>query len=169
MLRRMIATSLDHPRTRRSACAVAEALFAGEDGPPPASRLDWLADEVVDLLHHAGTQARLMFQLCLFAISWLAPLWVRALPPLRRLPLAERVRALSRMEDNPTFAPLILACKAVLCMLYYEDEEAARSIAAYDPCTPGRRRLPLLPPEPLALVLTPPVTPTVHLDRGGAA
>jgi hypothetical protein len=132
-------------RTQRSALAVAEALFCDTQGPPPAARLAWALDELADLLRHAGTRGRWLFQLCLLAVSWLAPLWVGALPPLRRLCLSDRVRALTRLEHRPRLAPLVLACKAVLCMVYYEDEGAARDIAAYEPCEPQRRRLPLLP------------------------
>lgn len=140
----MSATLLALPRTRLSIRAVAEAIFSGAAGPPPAARLDWTVAEVLDLLRHAGARSRLLFQLCLFLISWLAPLWIFRLPPLRRLTAADRIRALSRLEDSPACASLVLACKAILCMIYYEDEAAARSIAAYEPCHPGRRRLPLL-------------------------
>lgn len=138
----MSATSLALPRTRRSIHAVAEALFHGPDGPPPPARIDWVVGDVADLLRHAGGRARLLFQLCLALVSWLAPLWIGRLPPLRRLSIGDRVRALSRLEDSRQGASLVLACKAVLCMVYYEDEGAARSIAAYEPCLP--RRLPVL-------------------------
>lgn len=138
----MSALTLPLPRTQRSIRAVAEALFHGPDGPPPAARIDWLVGDVADLLRHAGGRARLLFQLCLSLVSWLAPLWIGRLPPLRRLSVADRVRALTRLEDSRQGASLVLACKAVLCMVYYEDEGAARGIAAHDPCQP--RRLPLL-------------------------
>jgi hypothetical protein len=138
----MAATQLALARTQRSLRAVAEALFSGTAGPPPAARLDWLVAEVSDLLRHAGARSRYLFQLCLFLVSWLAPLWLLRLPPLGRLTVAERIRALTRLEDSPACASLVLACKAILCMVYYEDEAAARSIAAYEPCQ--ARRLPLL-------------------------
>ena len=143
----MSATQLALPRTRRSIRAVAEALFSGAAGPPPAERLDWAVAEVLDLLRHAGARSRLLFQLCLLLVSWLAPLWIFRLPPLRRLSTADRIRALGRLEDSPACASLVLACKAVLCMVYYEEEAAARAIAAYEPCHPDRRRLPLLTPQ----------------------
>lgn len=140
----MAATHLALARTQRSIRAVAEALFATLAGPPPAARLDWLVAEVCDLLRHAGARSRYLFQLCLALVSWLAPLWLFRLPPLRRLTLEDRIRALTRLEDSPACASLVLACKAVLCMVYYEDEAAARGIAAYEPCDPQHRRLPLL-------------------------
>ena len=147
--------------TQRRAYALAEALFSGPAGPPPAPRLDWLVAEVTDLLHYAGRRSRWLFQLCLFLVSWLAPLWLRRLPPLGRLSPRDRVQALTRMEDSPTFSPLVLACKTVLCMVYYEDEAAAREIGAHEPCDPERRRRPLLP------MFIPPVTRSpepMHLD-----
>lgn len=142
----MSASSLVFSPTQRRAHALAAALFSGPAGPPPAPRLDWLVAEVADLLHHAGPRARWLFQLCLFCVSWLAPLWLFRLPTLHRLSVADRVRALTRMEDSPTFSPLVLACKTVLCMIYYEDETAAREIGAYEPCEPAHRRLPLWTP-----------------------
>ena len=108
----------------------------------PGARIDWVVGDVADLLRHAGGRARLLFQLCLALVSWLAPLWIGRLPPLRRLSIGDRVRALSRLEDSRQGASLVLACKAVLCMVYYEDEGAARAIAAYEPCQP--RRLPVV-------------------------
>lgn len=142
----MLATPLVLARTQRSTRAVAEALFHGLDGPPPPPRIDWVVAEVADLLRHAGTRARSLFQLCLFAVSWLAPLWIFRLPPLRRLSVEDRIRALTRLEDSQAGSSLVLACKAVLCMVYYEDEGAARAICAYEPCHP--RRLPLLATAP---------------------
>ena len=138
----MSATPLPLARTQRSIYAVAEALFHGPDGAPPEGRIDWVVGDVADLLRHAGGRARLLFQLCLLLVSWLAPLRIGRLPPLRRLSVADRIRALTRLEDSRQGASLVLACKAVLCMVYYEDEGAARAIAAYDPCQP--RRLPVL-------------------------
>lgn len=139
-----MATTLALTRTQRSTRAVAEALFQGPDGPPPAARLDWLVADVADFLRHAGTRARGMFQLCLFLVSWLAPLWIFRLPPLRRLNLDDRVRALTRFEDSQLGSSLVLACKAVLCMVYFEDEEAARELMDHEP---GQlRRLPLFRP-----------------------
>ena len=144
--------------------------------PGPRSSLSTL----FALLRHAGARSRYLFQLCLTLVAWLAPLGIFRLPPLRRLTLAERIRALTRLEDSPACASLVLACKAVLCMVYYEDEAAARAIAAYEPCHPGRRRLPLLTPQVVAQaeesarlpLLTQPVAadaPAVAgLDAGGA-
>lgn len=149
MLRCMSAPSQAALLTR--ARVLAEALFCGLAGPPPASRITWLVGEVDDLLRYAGRRSRWLFQVCLFFVSWQAPLWLWRLPPLRRLPIADRVRALTKMEDSPTFSPLVLACKTVLCMVYYEDEGAAREIGAFEPCEPAQRRLPLW---------TPPVAPT---------
>ena len=77
-------------------------------------------------------------------MAWHASVPEFRLPPLRRLSVEDRIRALTRLEDSQAGSSLVLACKAVLCMVYYEEEEAARAIAAHDPCDPDRRRLPLL-------------------------
>ncbi len=110
-----------------SARAVAEAVFSTESGPPPGDRLDWLALELEDFLARAGSRTRWMLRLALVAVSLLAPLLAGRLPPLRRLPLPERIRALCLLENSRLGAP-VLAVKALLCVLYYEHPDAAREI-----------------------------------------
>src|SRR5690606_31683173 len=48
------------PRSLRAARAIAEALFAREDGPPPPARLDWLAADLGDFFGHVTLRARLL-------------------------------------------------------------------------------------------------------------
>jgi hypothetical protein len=115
------------PRMRRATRALAEALFSTETGCPPADRLDWLEDEVDDFLAHAGPQARLVYRACLLGISSVAPVLVWRPPPLRRLPVKRRVRALERMERSP-LGIAVFGAKALLCINYYEHPDAAREI-----------------------------------------
>jgi hypothetical protein len=119
----------------RRARAVAEAVFLRADGPPPASRLDWLALELEDFLARSGTQTRVVFRLSLFVVSLLAPLSIGRLRSLESLPLRERVRALGRLEDR--FGPPVLAVKALLCVLYYEHPDAAREVGFDGSCLTG--------------------------------
>jgi len=99
--------------------AFAEALFATQDGPPPPGEVDWVVAEFQDHLHHAGFGPRLLFRLALFAVSFLAPLFVFAFPTLRRLPVPRRVEAIHKMEASP-IGPAVLALKAFLCLHYFE-------------------------------------------------
>jgi hypothetical protein len=117
---------------RAATSALAEALFASEDGAPPAARLRWLCDELDDFLGRAGPKARLFFRLSLLAVSVLAPLMIRRLRPLRTLPLAARTQALTRIEES-AFALPLLAVKAILCILYYEHPDVVREIG-YGAC-----------------------------------
>ena len=105
--------------------AFAEALFSTEAGPPAAERMDWLMKEMEEYLQLAGPGARLIFGLALFTVTWLSPLFIRRLPTLRHLELAERVEALTRMEESFASAP-VLAVKAFLCVVYYEHPEMGR-------------------------------------------
>lgn len=114
-------------RMRRATWAVAEALFTTDGGPPPEDRLDWLVDDLDDFLAHAGPRSRLIYRLCLWAISTLAPLLVWRLPPFRRLSSVKRVEALERLERSP-FALAVFGCKMLLCIVYYEHPDAAREI-----------------------------------------
>lgn len=103
--------------------AVAEALFATESGPPPAERLDWLVEDLSDFFAHAGTRARFVYRLCLFAIGLLAPLMVRKLPPFRGLSFEDRAHALEALERSP-LGLAVFGAKAPLCFVYYEHPQA---------------------------------------------
>lgn len=107
------------PATCRHLRAVSEALFY-RGSPLPPDQLDWVEREAMTTLILSGHRARLLFSLALFAVGWLAPLWVWRLPPLRRLSLPQRIAALSKFEESPLGAPLLLGLKAVLCFLFYE-------------------------------------------------
>ncbi len=107
--------------------AFAEALFAHDDTPPPAARVDWVMTEMEDYLVRAGSRARLVFRLSLFAVSAAAPCFVGSLLPLHRLDVPRRVRALRAMEESVASAP-ILAVKAFLCVVWYEHPEAQAGV-----------------------------------------
>lgn len=121
------------PRVLRAARAVAEALFATEEGPPPGDRLDYLERDLADFFGHVTLRARLLFRACLATVFWLAPLLISRLPPLSRLAPEERVRALERLEATPLSLPL-LGAKAILCIVYYEHPDAAREIGWDQEC-----------------------------------
>lgn len=118
---------LQRPRAIAAALAVAECLFASEAGPPPKARLDWLGRELDDFLERIGADARSSYLLGLFALSVLGPLLSVSLTPLRAMDLERRAKALSKVESS--FASgLLLAVKAMLCIIYYEHPDAAASI-----------------------------------------
>lgn len=112
---------------------IAEAIFY-RGTPLPVERLDFIESEMLATLQAAGPRARTLFLLCLFGLVVLAPLWVGRLPTLMRLPLPLRIRALSRMENSPVAAGLVLAVKAALCVLYYEQPAVAAELRAAPGC-----------------------------------
>ncbi|MFW6050886.1 MAG: hypothetical protein ACODAU_06910 [Myxococcota bacterium] len=114
-------------RMRKATHAVAESLFRTDAGPPPADRLAWLVDDLDHFLAHAGPRSRLIYRLCLFAVSVLAPLFVFRLPPYRALAETKRPLALERLERSP-FGLAVFGCKMLLCILYYEHPDAAREV-----------------------------------------
>lgn len=145
----MLAHAARYPSTRRYLRDVSEALFY-RGAPLPRERLDWVEQEAIATLYNAGLRARLLFSSALFLVAWLAPLFVRRLPTISRLPLPSRITALSRLEETPLGAPLILGLKTVLCFIYYEQAEPLREIGQTATCsrTPEpQKRLPLLPPD----------------------
>lgn len=133
------------PRLLARVRAIAEALFMTHAGPPPAERLDWLVREAEDFLARAGARSRFVVGLATFVVGLLAPLVVLRFVPLARMPVRERARALSALEDR--FGAPVLAVKAMLCILYYEHPDAASAVGFDGRClTDGRPpRLPVSP------------------------
>jgi hypothetical protein len=135
------------PATCRLLRAIGEALFY-RGAPLPPGQLDWVEREAMTTLILSGRRARLLFSLALFAVGWLAPLWIWRLPPLSRLPLSQRIAALSRFEDSRLGAPLLLGLKAVLCFLFYEQPEPLAALGRPPGCMlavpPSLRALPIM-------------------------
>jgi hypothetical protein len=145
----MMAHAAHSPSTRRYLRDVSEALFY-RGTPLPQQRLDWVEHEAMATLFNAGTRARLLFCSALFLVAWLAPLWVRRLPTITRLPLPLRITALTKLEESRLGAPLVMGLKTVLCFIYYEQAEPLRELGQVSTCArspaPGHS-LPLLPPD----------------------
>ncbi|MHB8418247.1 MAG: hypothetical protein ACYDCL_09235 [Myxococcales bacterium] len=107
--------------------ALAEALFCGPEGPPPAERLDWLSGEAMDVFRRADGGIRFVLRLAMLAVSLIAPLYLGRLTLMRRLPLELRIRALGRLERGWAAAPLLLL-KVILCLMYYEHPDVEREV-----------------------------------------
>jgi len=118
---------------QRDLMAIAEALFCREQGPPPATRLVWLADEMADFLMRSGLRTRLVLRGSVAAIARAAPPLVGSVRPFRALPLESRIKALERLEKSP----LGLACfavKALSCIIWYEHPDSAEEIGFDGAC-----------------------------------
>lgn len=113
--------------------SIAEAIFFGPAGPPAPERLQWLVAEADDFLAHAGARTRFLIRLSAWLVNAFAPWAIFRFRPLRRLPLEERIAALSRLERSQLSAPL-LAIKALLSLLYYEHPDAAREVGFDGQC-----------------------------------
>lgn len=118
---------------QRQVRAFAEALFAREEDEaglplaPPKERMDWFVTDIDDFVHHLNLRARLLFLLCIYAVSLLAPLLSGRFGTLAGLPLAARVEALEAFEKTPA-ALALFAARAVVSLVYYEHPDAAREI-----------------------------------------
>ena len=119
--------------SRRQLRALTEAIFATTDGPPPKDRIDWLCDDFDDFVEQAGPRSELIFNGALAVATFLAPPLIGALPPLSRLSVSDRARALEAIEATPAGLP-ILALKAILCTIYYEDPDALAEIGVEPGC-----------------------------------
>jgi hypothetical protein len=123
---------------RAATSALTETLFATDDGPAPADRVDWLCDDLDDFMARSGPRAASLYRLCVFAVTWLAPLHVRRVGPFHRLDFAARAEALERMERGP-LGMAVFGAKAVLCFIWYEHPDNAR-MTGYDArCLGGAR------------------------------
>ena len=127
--------------------AFAEALFSTDAGPPPAARITWLMGEMEDYLHRAGPAARFVFFAALLAVSVFSPLFIWRFPTLASLDVAERIDALTHMEESFAAAP-VLAVKAFLSVVYYEHPDASASIGWDKSCLlADEKRAPVLEPQ----------------------
>jgi hypothetical protein len=121
------------PPIRRDVRAIAEALFTTEQGPPPTERLDWLLEELEDFLDRVGSGTRLGLYGAAAALAALTPLAALHPEPIAAMPLSLRIEALNKIEGGPA-SGLVLALKAILCILYYEHPEAAREVGFDGAC-----------------------------------
>ena len=112
-------------RALDTAMAVAEALFSDGLNPPNPERMAFVRQEFGDLMARAMPRGRRLFVAGLIVISAVAPVLVKKLPPFRSLPLTTRVAALEKME-NSRLSPVLIAVRAMLCLVYFEHEDAAR-------------------------------------------
>lgn len=125
----------------RDVAAVGEVLFATEDGPPPPERMAWLAAQIEDFMARVQRRPAFVFRASLFALSWVAPLLVWRVAPLRALSYETRTRALPRLERTP-LAVAVFAVKAMLCIVYYEHPDAAAAIGFDGRCLGDTPHLP---------------------------
>ena len=119
-----------------AARAVAEALFATEDGPADPARIEWVSAELMDFMARAPGRARLLLSLSLFALMWVAPFFVWALGPLSSMKLEDRAEALDRVEKS-LIGPAALASKAMLCLLWFEHPDTQRETRTEVTCLHG--------------------------------
>lgn len=113
--------------------AVAEALFHRDVGPPPGDRLDWLCDDYEDFVEQAGPRTELILRGALFVATWVAPVTIGKRPPLLRLDIATRCRALETLENTRAGLPM-LALKAILCTMFYEHPDSRAEIGLDTDC-----------------------------------
>lgn len=118
---------------RRRARLLAEALYADEDGPPPAARLDWMEADLADFFGHVSLRARLVFWVCVTSLHLLAPLLSGRLATLGGLSVPDRVRAIERADKTP-LALALLGAKAIVSLVYFEHPDAAREIGWDQEC-----------------------------------
>ncbi len=123
---------------RKVARAFAEALFADDQGPPPADRLDWLMEDVQDFLAHAGPRARTVFQASMVALGTVAPLAAGIPKPLWAIGWRERVHVVEKFEKTP-LGLAVLGAKTMICFSWYEHPDTTAEIG-YDglPLDPRR-------------------------------
>jgi len=132
---------------RHDVRAFAEALFARtREAPPPAERMSWFIADLDDFVAHLNLRARLLFLLCLFAVTW-APLLSGRFRRLRVLSVVERIEVLEALERSPA-ALALFGARAIASLVYYEHPDAAaeigwdrKSLAEVQPERVARARL----------------------------
>lgn len=114
------------PGTLLRTRAIAEALFTPDDlVPPPEDRLSWVMTEYADFMARSTRRGRFLFTAAAYAITWVSPRLARRPGPFTQAPLTARVEMLRAVEASP-LASILIALRAILCILYYEHPEAAQ-------------------------------------------
>lgn len=81
--------------------------------------------ELADFVEQGGVRVKAILVGGLLVAQWTAPALIGRAPPLSRLGLEDRCRALDKLEHSSFGLPL-LAVKAILCILYYEHPDVLR-------------------------------------------
>lgn len=89
--------------------------------------MQWFVDDVDDFVAHLNLRAALLFRLCLFVVTWVAPLLVGRIAPLSSLSMSERIAALDALERTSASLALFGA-RAVTSLCYYEHPDAAAEL-----------------------------------------
>ena len=121
-----------NPRAR----AVLDALLPSGEPPLPRGLLDAGFERFhEDFSRTALPSMRLGFSASLWVAAWVAPLLIRRLPPLTRLPPQEREAALEALGKSRFY--LLRQClfllKAMACFCYGADREVRRSLGMEAP------------------------------------
>jgi hypothetical protein len=117
------------PRHRAVVRAVAEGLFAHDDGPTTV-QLDALAARYEEHLAAVSRQLRPLLLLSLDFVRWLPLLLFASWLPFDALPVGRRTALLERMEKSRAL-PLVLAFvaqKTLLTLLFFESPEELRAM-----------------------------------------
>lgn len=127
------------PVQERELRAFMESFFADDEGPPPRERLDWVLEDLGQMLAHAGVRARLLFRVSVLTMGFLVPtLLLGRLRRFSNLSDKDRLEALHRAETSPAGLAVFLV-RAMTSLVYYEHPEGAASIGWDRRCllTPG--------------------------------
>lgn len=122
-------TSVGAPdeRWQRALGAVAEALFESERGPAEPERVAWVVDDIDHFLMTVGGRTRFVIRAAVETVARLGPLALGSLRPFERLSLAERQRALARLERTPA-GLTVFALKTLLSLHWFEHPKTVREL-----------------------------------------
>jgi hypothetical protein len=129
------------PRHRPLVRALAEAMFAHEEGPSPA-RLDELVAEVDAFVSFASRTLRFGLVVMLELVRVAPVLLFYRCATFTRLTRDERARVLERMERSRLVGLTLVfaAFKAILCLLFFEQPEELAA-TGYSPVRRRHARL----------------------------
>ena len=141
------------PGKRRALAAMAEALLADEDDagalvPPAAATVERVVASVDDWIGSTSATLPFGFSVLILVVELLLPLFVVGrLSRMSRLPLAERIAYLERLEGMNVglIATTLVALKLPLLMVAYEEGDELALTGFDRPTISARRSLPVLP------------------------
>ncbi|MBX3191870.1 MAG: hypothetical protein KF819_33070 [Labilithrix sp.] len=109
--------------------AIAEAMFS-EDGEVEAARLDAHVEEVDAFISAASRPLRFGLRVALFVVRLAPILTFFRLATIEKLPLADRVAVLSRLERTraTNLSLAFIGWRTIMTLAFYEDPAELRAI-----------------------------------------
>lgn len=121
------------PARLKGMYAIAEVMFATAEGVPSADLLTWVVNRTDGFARDVGGKGALAFRAGVALTDWVSPLMIGRLPPMWKLDLDDRIRAMERYEAS-ILGMSMFAVKIFLSLNYFEHPDVAEDVGFDGTC-----------------------------------